>query len=72
MIDRDYTGSIAACIYNSNDSDVTIEKSERIAQLVLEETIKVTVLACNTLTFKVEVPNSTVERGDKGFGSTGK
>lgn len=58
-IDEDYQGEIKVILYNAGDSTFSIEKGDRIAQLVVSQVYK---LAGYTL-------ENT--REDKGFGSTG-
>lgn len=60
----DYTGEIGVIIANISNEEYTIEVCERIAQLVVakHETV---------IWDEVEILNDT-ERGDGGFGSTGK
>lgn len=58
-IDEDYKGEIKVILYNASDSTFSIEKGDRIAQLVIAPVYK---LAGYTL-------DNT--REDKGFGSTG-
>lgn len=65
VIDAGYTGSIVVKLYNDSDWDYLIEAGDKIAQLVL---------------LPVWVPESMVlvhrlrdtERGDSGFGSSGR
>ncbi len=58
-IDEDYEGEIKVILYNAGDSTFSIEKGDRIAQLVVAQVYK--------------LPGYTLEniREDKGFGSTG-
>ena len=64
VIDPDYRGEIIVAVHNdSNDSQV-INPGERIAQFILEERF-----LCDWK--EVEELDDT-ERGDGGFGSTGK
>lgn len=64
VIDAGYTGSIRVKMYNNGDNDVLIEEGNKITQLVI-----VPIIAP-----KVEIVNELkpTERGDNGFGSTGK
>ena len=63
-IDRGYTGSIKAVLYNHGQEGFKIRKGYKITQLVI--------VPC--ITPKLEVVNELDEtaRGDGGFGSTGK
>lgn len=64
VIDAGYTGSICVKLYNDSDEEYTFERGDKLTQIVilpipeveLEETEE---LACS-------------ERGDKGFGSSGR
>jgi len=64
-VDEDYTGEIKVILYNTRDEPHRIEKGERIAQLVLNKVDKLSVV-------EVEEIFKETDRGDKGFGSTGK
>ena len=65
LIDAGYTGSIVVKLYNNSDNDYTVNAGEKISQLVI---------------FPVIIPEYLVrvkklqetERGDSGFGSTGR
>ena len=63
VIDSDYRGEIKVALHNHGEENVTINKGERIAQLVLVPYL--------TADFQVvnELKNSV--RGENGFGSTG-
>lgn len=65
VIDCGYTGSIVVKLYNHSDTDYVFQKGDKITQLVI--------LPCATgaLLEQVESFDET-ERGDNGFGSTGK
>lgn len=64
VIDAGYTGEVMVCLRNEGDAPVTIEHGERIAQLV--------VVPCSTSAW-VEVDGlDETERGQGGFGSTGR
>lgn len=62
-IDADYRGEVGVILINLSDAPVTVNRGDRIAQLVLA---KVERLAWNEVT---ELP--TTSRGSGGFGSTG-
>ncbi len=64
VIDRDYTGEVKVILLNTGDSDVSINISDRIAQLIIE-VIKTPLIE------EVHTLSETV-RSSKGFGSTGK
>lgn len=65
VIDSDYTGEIKVCLWNRSDVDFTVERGMRIAQymVVPVERVEFTV---------VEDFTKESERGNGGFGSTGK
>lgn len=58
-IDEDYQGEIKVILYNTSQVTFSIEKGDRIAQLVIAQVYK--------------LPDLTLDntREDKGFGSTG-
>lgn len=63
-VDADYRGEIKVCLINHGQETHTVRPADRIAQLVVQ---------------KVELPDfvetehlDTTQRGDGGFGSTGK
>jgi dUTP pyrophosphatase len=58
-IDEDYKGELKVILYNAGDSTFSIEKGDRIAQLVVAPVYKLAGFALDN------------EREDKGFGSTG-
>lgn len=64
LIDSGYTGSIRVKLYNHSREDYPVMKGDKIAQIIIiqvetPELIKTTAL-------------DTTERGDKGFGSSGR
>lgn len=63
VCDEDYRGEYIVALHNDTDEIQTIQPNERIAQLVLLPYIQ-----CDF----VEDELSETERGDGGFGSTGK
>lgn len=64
VIDADYRGEIMACLRNTTKSQILLQLGERVAQLV--------VVPVNTTTW-VEVDDlDETERGQGGFGSTGR
>lgn len=64
LIDPGYTGSIKVKLYNHGKVDYYVKPGERISQLVI----------VSIKTPEIEVVDSLeeTERGDSGFGSTGK
>lgn len=64
VIDSSYRGEIKVLIINNSGDDYKIEKGNKIAQIIFE--------TFHTFDFE-EVSNlNETERGNKGFGSTGK
>lgn len=64
VIDSDYRGEIIVALYNDTNETKTITEGERIAQLIIQP-----YLTCSfTSVEKLDETN----RGDGGFGSTGK
>ena len=63
-IDADYRGEIGVIIVNLSNEDFTIHPGERIAQLVLA--------GFEQINWQITESLSQTERGDGGFGSTGK
>lgn len=64
VIDVGYTGSIVAKLYNHGDKDYAVKRGDKITQLVI---------------VNIEIPELNIvdefketERGDGGFGSTGR
>lgn len=64
VIDSGYTGSIVVKLYNHSNHSVSIEKGQKIAQLVL--------LPIITPELELVEELEDTERGTGGFGSTGK
>lgn len=63
-IDSDYRGEVGAIIYNSSDDEFVVKKGDRIAQCLIAPVIIASFNAVDEL--------SETERGNGGFGSTGK
>ena len=63
-IDADYRGEIGVIIVNLSNEDFTTHPGERIAQLVLAR--------FEQINWQITESLSQTERGDGGFGSTGK
>lgn len=63
-IDSDYRGEVGVLLINLGQEPVTVRRGDRIAQLV------VATITPAELTPVVELPTS--ERGEGGFGSTGR
>jgi dUTP pyrophosphatase len=64
-IDSDYRGEVLVLVINHSDESYTFEPGERIAQLVLVATPKVTIEEVDSI-------DHNNERGAGGFGSTGR
>ena len=64
VIDCDYRGEIIVSLHNHSDLPQTIEDNERIAQLVIAP--------CFVADFEEVDDLSDTDRGQGGFGSTGK
>lgn len=65
VIDSDYRGEIKICFINNSDSDYSIAHGDRIAQGILEKIKHFT---------SIDVVDELIEtdRGESGFGSSGK
>jgi dUTP pyrophosphatase len=64
VIDRDYRGPIKVMLHNLSNNDYVINKNDRIAQLILEQ--------IKTPSVELVEELDDTERGERGFGSTGK
>ena len=64
LIDSDYQGQLMVSAWNRSDTAFTIEPMERIAQLVLVPVMQAQ--------FNVVNDFAPTERGEGGYGSTGK
>lgn len=65
VIDAGYTGSIVVKLYNNSDDDYTVNEGDKISQLVI---LPVVIPDCIVSVADLE----ETERGDGGFGSTGR
>lgn len=63
-IDADYRGEIKVIIINHGDKDFTINRGDRIAQMVINKV--------EMVNLKIEEILDDTERGSCGFGHTGK
>ena len=63
-IDSDYRGELKIILFNHSNEIFIINNNDRVAQMVLTPIVKMELEEIN------ELPNSN--RGDGGFGSTGK
>lgn len=64
VIDEGYTGSIAVKLYNLGDRVYVIRKGDKVAQMVIMPYVTPELDLVNEL--------EKTQRGDNGFGSTGK
>ncbi len=64
VVDADYRGEIMVALYNQSAAAQTVEKGERVAQLVITPFLKAEFLEADEL--------SDTVRGAGGFGSTGR
>jgi dUTP pyrophosphatase len=62
-IDEDYRGELKIILINMGTAPVSIERDQRIAQLVLMPVVRAEI--------QIAVELSKTERGENGFGSTG-
>lgn len=63
-IDAHYTGEIKVCLFNHGTSRYEVKKGDKIAQLVI--------LPCVLPPLELVDSLEETDRGDNGFGSTGK
>lgn len=64
VIDEGFTGSIMVKLYNRGDRSYKIERGDKITQVVI--------VPCEYVDFEVVDKLDDSERGDNGYGSTGK
>jgi dUTP pyrophosphatase len=64
IIDNGYTGELFVCVFNPNDHEVIIPDGDRLAQLILCPIV-------DAQFERVEILPTT-ERGERGFGSSGR
>lgn len=64
VIDEGFTGSIMVKLYNNGDRPYNIARGDKITQLVI--------VPCEYVRFEAVDELDDSERGDGGFGSTGK
>lgn len=62
IIDSDYHGCVHVPIYNPTNTDITLEKHERVAQIMLNELVRKEATDWNT---------EEADRDQNGFGGTG-
>lgn len=64
VVDSDYRGEIKVGLVNQFDEDYEIKPNERIAQMVIHPIALPEIIECDSL--------DDTDRGEGGFGSTGK
>lgn len=64
VVDSGYRGEIMVCLYNTSDQNVVIHIGDRIAQIIFQEVPRVLMEVHDSL--------GSSQRGDNGFGSSGK
>ena len=64
LIDSDYQGQLMVSVWNRSDTSFTIEPMERVAQLVIVPVVQAH--------FNVVTEFEASQRGEGGYGSTGK
>ena len=64
VIDSDYRGEIKVALYNQSDAPLAVAAGERIAQIVIAPFLHAE--------YEVKETLSDTERGEGGFGSTGR
>ena len=64
VIDPDYMGTLQVLLYNFGTTSYTVQKGDHIAQLILEK--------CASPTITLHTKMHETQRGDNGFGSTGR
>ena len=63
-IDLDYRGEVKVCLQNITPKVIDFKKGDKIAQMVF--------LTYDTPTVQIKTELTTTERGEGGFGSTGR
>jgi dUTP pyrophosphatase len=64
VVDSGYRGEIMVCLYNTSDENVSIHTGDRIAQIIFQEVPRVIMEVHESL--------GSSQRGENGFGSSGK
>lgn len=64
VVDCGFTGAIRVKLYNMSNKPYTVNKGDKIAQLVIQPIAHAELIRVDSL--------EDTERGDNGFGSTGK
>lgn len=63
-IDEGYTGSIVVTLHNSSNEDFKFKRGDKVAQVVIQPILRPSMVLVTSL--------DDSERGDNGFGSTGR
>tara|TARA_B100000902_G_C27311421_1_gene918665 strand:+ start:95 stop:520 length:426 start_codon:yes stop_codon:yes gene_type:complete len=64
VVDSDYRGPVGVVMFNHADTDLQVQKGDRVAQLVVEQILMTPIVVVDDL--------EDTERGEGGFGSTGQ
>jgi dUTP pyrophosphatase len=64
VVDRDYTGPVKVMLHNLSDEMYQVKKNDRIAQLIIEKIATPIIEEVGSL--------EETDRGEGGFGSTGR
>jgi dUTP pyrophosphatase len=64
VVDRDYTGPVKVMLHNLSDDMYQVKKNDRIAQLIIEKIATPIIEEVASL--------EETDRGEGGFGSTGR
>ena len=64
VIDSDYRGEIGVILYNTDGNEFNVRKGDRIAQLIITQISTPPLEVVDSISFS--------ERGEGGYGSTGK
>lgn len=64
LVDADYTGSVRVILYNHSDKPYQVDPGDKIAQVVIAPCLRPPLELVDAL--------EDTDRGDRGFGSTGK
>ena len=64
VIDEGYTGSIVVKLYNNSNKDYLVNRGDKISQLVILPILRPSLEVVDSL--------EQTERGDNGFGSSGR
>ncbi len=65
LIDEGYTGSIKVKLYNNSNEDYWVNQGDKISQLVVMPVLYADIEVVDEI-------DTNTERGDNGFGSSGK